>query len=181
MNILSSNKVDMIDNLLKLDEFKVIEICKIISKILKKNTVFCIGNGGSASISNHFVCDLVKGFNYKKKFSMISLSSNIEMITAISNDISYEDIFSFQISKYAKKGDLLFAISSSGKSKNIINAIKEAKKKSIKTISLTGFDGGVAMKLSDYNINIDSKNYGVIEDMHSFIMHAICQHLHKEV
>ena len=129
MNTLSSNKISMIDNLLKLDESKVFKICKIISNISKKNTVYCIGNGGSASISNHFVCDLVKGFNYKKKFNMVSLSSNIEMITAISNDISYQDIFAFQISKYAKKGDLLVAISSSGKSKNIINAINEAKKK----------------------------------------------------
>ena len=59
--------------------------------------------------------------------------------------------------------------------------LMKQKKKSIKTISLTGFDGGDAIKLTDYNINIDSKNYGIIEDMHSFIMHAICQHLHNEI
>ena len=180
MDIISSNKIGMINNLLNLDENKVNKLCKLIISISKKNRVYCIGNGGSASISNHFVCDLVKGMNYKKKFNMISLSSNIEIISAISNDISYEEIFSFQIAKYGEKNDLLIAISSSGKSKNIINAIKEAKKKSMTVVSLTGFNGGNALKLSDFNININSNNYGVIEDMHSFIMHSICQKLHNE-
>ena len=180
MDTINSNKIDMINNLLNLEDDKIKKLCKLIEKVSKKNRIYCVGNGGSASISNHFVCDLVKGKNYKKKFKMISLSSNIEIITAVSNDIQYENIFSFQISKYAEKNDLLIAISSSGKSKNIINAIKEAKKKLMTVVSLTGFNGGTTLKLSDLNININSNNYGVIEDMHSFIMHTICQKLHNE-
>ena len=170
----------MINNLLNLDEKKLNKLCNLINTVSKKNRVYCIGNGGSASISNHFVCDLVKGENYDKQFNMISLSSNIEIITAISNDIKYENIYSFQLSKYANKKDLLIAISSSGKSKNIINAIKTAKKKQMTVASLTGFNGGEVLRLSDVNINIRSNNYGVIEDTHSFIMHCICQKLHNE-
>ena len=123
---------------------------------------------------------MVKGYNYEKKFNLISLSNNIEIITAISNDNSYEEIFSFQLSKYGVKNDLLIAISSSGNSKNIIKAMKIAKKIGIKTISLTGFNGGQAKKLADININVSSKNYGVIEDTHSFIMHSVTQILHNE-
>lgn len=170
----------MINNLLNLNEEKINDICKLIIKKSKKNRVYCIGNGGSASISNHFVCDLVKGENYNKRFNMVSLTSNIEIITAISNDIKYEDIFSFQLSKYANNKDLLIAISSSGKSKNIIKAIKMAKKKQMNVVSLTGFNGGETSKISDININVRSNNYGVIEDIHSFIMHSICQKLHNE-
>ena len=153
---------------------------KLLRILQKKNKIFCIGNGGSASISNHFHCDIVKGNNYKKKFNFISLSSNIEIITAISNDISFEDIFSFQLSKYAHVGDLLIIISSSGNSKNIIKAIKLAKKLSMLTFSLTGFNGGQAKKLSKFNINVPSNNYGIIEDCHSFIMHTASQILHNE-
>jgi len=180
MNIIHSNKIDMIKNLLNLNEEKIESLCQIILKTSKLNKIYCIGNGGSASISNHFVCDLVKGMNYDKNFKLFSLSSNIEVITAISNDIKYEDIFSFQIEKYAEKNDILIAISSSGKSKNILKGIKAAKKKLMKIVSLTGFNGGEVIKLSDFNININSKNYGVIEDMHSFIMHLVCQKLHAK-
>ena len=180
MSIIDRNKAEFIKNILAIDALHIKYIANFIKKISKKNKIYCAGNGGSASIANHFVCDLVKGNNYKKKFNLISLSNNIEIITAISNDINYEKIFSFQLSKYASKGDLFISISSSGNSKNIINGIKEAKKLKMKTISFTGFDGGESKILSDFNINIDSNNYGIIEDSHSFIMHTICQMLHNE-
>ena len=180
MKILDRNKADLIKNVLSIDPIKIQKINEQIKITSKKNKIYCIGNGGSSSIANHFVCDLVKGYNYEKKFNLISLSNNIEIITAISNDISYEEIFSFQLSKYGVKNDLLIAISSSGNSKNIIKAMKIAKKIGIKTISLTGFNGGQAKKLADININVSSKNYGVIEDTHSFIMHSVTQILHNE-
>ena len=180
MEIFDRNKADIIKNILSLETNKIKLICKLIKKTSFKNNIFCIGNGGSASISNHFVCDLVKGSNYDKKYKMISLSDNIEIITAISNDISYEEIFTFQLSKYANKNDLLIAISSSGKSKNIVKALQLANKMKLNTISLTGFNGGNAKKISNININVNSDNYGVIEDTHSFIMHSITQILHNE-
>lgn len=177
---INKNKADIIKNILSIENSKIDFICNQIKFVSKKNRIFCIGNGGSASICNHFVCDLVKGSNNNRKFNLISLSNNIEIITAISNDISYDNIFSFQISRYSNKGDLLIAISSSGNSKNIIKGVKTAKKIGMKTISLTGFSGGQTKKLTDFNININSSNYGVIEDTHSFIMHSITQILHND-
>ena len=106
---------------------------------------------------------------------IISLSSNLELITAISNDIKYDEIFSFQLARLANKDDCLITISASGNSKNIINVIKWAKANNLKTISLNGFDGGKAKKLSDFSVNVPSNNYGIIEDLHQSIMHILSQ------
>ena len=115
----------------------------------------------------------------KKKSRFLSLCSNIETITAIANDFGYEYIFSRQLNIYLKKNDVVFCISSSGNSKNIINALKLAKAKKIKSILLSGFDGGKASKIADININIKSNNYGIIEDCHQSIMHLISQKIAK--
>lgn len=143
----------------------------------RQKRVFVCGNGGSASISNHLVCDSLKGIsqNTSIKPKIISLSTNIELITAISNDINYSDIFVFQLMRLASPNDCLITISSSGNSKNIINAIKWGKKNNINTISLNGFDGGKASKISDISINVPSTNYGIVEDSHQSIMHILSQ------
>ena len=142
-----------------------------------KNNIFVCGNGGSAAISNHFLCDHLKGISTNTNLlpKIISLSANIEVITAVANDIEYGDIFAFQLSRLAKPKDCLITISSSGNSKNIINAIKWAKKNKIRTISLSGFDGGKAKRISDLDINIPCNNYGIVEDLHQSIMHILAQ------
>ena len=108
----------------------------IVKKIKNNNTIFVCGNGGSAAIANHYVCDYLKFFRdrtiYKPK--IISLSSNLETITAIANDISYDQIFKYQAESLSKKNDLIIIISSSGNSKNIIELLKFAKKKGISSI-----------------------------------------------
>ena len=150
----------------------------LLEKTIKKNKwVYSCGNGGSAAISNHFHVDYLKGINqYSRKNSkFLSLCSNVETITAIANDFGYEHVFSHQLKIYLKKNDVLICISSSGNSKNIINALKFAKKNKNKTILLSGFDGGLASKLADINIHVNSKNYGIIEDCHQSIMHLISQ------
>lgn len=143
----------------------------------KKNNIFVCGNGGSASISNHLVCDHLKGIsqNTNLKPKVISLSSNMETITAISNDLSYEEVFVYQLSRLANKGDCLVTISSSGNSNNVVKAIKWANNNSIKTISLNGFSGGQASSISSISINVPSFNYGIVEDTHHSIMHIIAQ------
>ena len=147
-----------------------------------KKTLYVCGNGGSAAIANHFACDHLKGIREKTNIrpKVYSLSSNIELISAISNDIKFDDIFSFQLSSFADEDDCLLTISSSGSSKNIIKAIKWAKKNNLKTISLNGFNGGKASKISDVSINVSSKNYGIIEDIHQTIMHILAQILIKK-
>ena len=161
-------------NLKKITDFLLI-------KYRKKN-IFVCGNGGSAAIANHFACDHLKGIREKTNIGpkVYSLSSNIELITAISNDIKFDDIFTFQLSSLAEKNDCLLTISSSGSSKNIIKAIKWAKKNNLKTISLNGFNGGKASKISDVSINVSSNNYGIIEDIHQTIMHILAQSLIKK-
>jgi len=98
-------------------------------------------------------------------------------MTAISNDDKYENVFGDQINQIGLKNDILITISSSGRSKNIINAIRAARKKSIITISLTGFDGGMSKILSDVNLHVKSNNYGIIESLHHTIMNLISQFL----
>ena len=98
-------------------------------------------------------------------------------MTAIANDISYDDVFSYQLNRFGKANDILLAFSVSGTSKNIIKCAKIAKKKKIKIISFTGFNGGNLKKLSDYNINFSSNNFGIVEDCHLSIVHIISQYI----
>ena len=145
-------------------------------------TVYVCGNGGSASISNHLVCDHLKGIqtDTKTRPRVVSLSSNIEVITAIANDISYDDVFVYQLSTMAQSGDVLVTISSSGNSENIVRAVKWANTNNCKVISMTGFDGGHSSELADINLHVQSDNYGIVEDMHQSLMHILAQYLRME-
>ena len=168
-----------------INELNLKKIINLLEKNYKKRgiKILVCGNGGSAAISNHFACDHQKIIyeTGKIKHFIISLSSNNSLITAISNDNDYSMVFSDQIKQIGSKGDILIVISSSGKSKNIINAIKVAKKLSIKTISFTGFTGGTTKKISDLNIHINSNNYGIIESMHHNLMNLISQYIKHKV
>lgn len=149
-------------------------------KIKQKKTIFSCGNGGSASIANHFVCD----FNKRIKIDIprfISLVNNIEIITAISNDISYENIFDAQLNNLFQKENSIICISSSGMSKNIINAANYVKNHNGTVFSLTGFNGGDLREISDFNIHIDSTVYGIVEDCHQIIMHSLVNDFLNEV
>jgi phosphoheptose isomerase len=141
--------------------------------------VFSCGNGGSASIANHLQCDHVKGIRAKTLLGprVVSLSANIELLTAIANDMTYEDIFTYQLQSQAKPGDVLIAISSSGRSPNIIKALTWARDHGIKRIALAGFDGGQAKEIADVTIHVDGANYGVVEDLHQAVMHALAQYI----
>lgn len=168
----------------KIDTGNLRNIIKIVtSNYKKKKKIFVCGNGGSAAIANHFECDHKKILSETNKINprIISLCSNNPLITAISNDISYNEVFKKQLEYLADKHDMLITISSSGNSENIIKAIKYAKSKKIKTLSFTGFDGGRAKKLSDYNIHVDSLNYGVVENLHHACMNIISQFIRNNV
>ncbi len=157
------------------------DIIEILDRAYKNKNVkvFVCGNGGSAALANHFACDHQKLLNNVGPLRpfIISLSSNTALMSAISNDNNYEYVFSDQIKQIGKKSDILITISSSGNSKNIVNAIKIAKKMSITSISLTGFDGGKSKKIADKNIHINSHNYGIVESLHHTIMNIISQYI----
>lgn len=180
MNNLKSYTQDLIKAIELIDLKQVSKVEKLITKkILLKKKIFTCGNGGAASVANHFLCDFNKGIKISSKNKIkpktISLSNNIETILAIGNDLSFDDIFKFQIDNYYSAGDLLITFSCSGTSKNIINAIRFAKEKKIQTISFTGFASKKIQKISDLNINVGIKNYGICEDLFQSLMHMISQ------
>ena len=138
--------------------------------------IWIAGNGGSAATASHFATDLSRCKNSRNKpIKGISLCDNSGLITAISNDFGYEYIYSRQLSNLATAGDLLIVLSASGNSKNILEVIGWAKNNQVKTIALTGFDGGAANKLADISIHIPTEigDYGVAEDAHSIVCHFL--------
>jgi phosphoheptose isomerase len=144
-------------------------------------TVFSCGNGGSASIANHLQCDHTKNIGKSTDLQprVMSLSGNIEVLTAIANDHAYADIFAHQLQSQSRPGDVLVAVSSSGRSANIVTALRWARDHGLRTVALTGFDGGEARTLADVCVHVDGTNYGVIEDLHQAIMHALAQYIRQ--
>ncbi len=156
----------------------------ILKKIRSNRKIFVCGNGGSASISNHFLCDFNRGIKLtsKKKLypKIISLSNSVETITAIGNDINFENIFVDQLENYISKNDLLIVFSCSGKSKNILKAIKFAKKKKIKIIKFFGFSKKSYENKNEITLSINSNNYGISEDVFQASMHMISQFIRSK-
>jgi phosphoheptose isomerase len=145
-------------------------------------TIFVCGNGGSAAIAGHFACDHMKGVSTGTDLSprVVSLSSNIELLTAIANDISYASVFAFQLDKMASPGDILITVSSSGSSPNILAAADWAKAHDVTVIAMTGFGGGESRKRADISLHVETENYGVVEDVHQSLMHILAQYLRQK-
>jgi len=137
--------------------------------------VYLFGNGGSAALASHAACDLGKGTTSpgKKPFRVVSLTDNVSLITAWANDTSYENIFAAQLRPFIQAGDIAFAISGSGNSPNVLNALGVARDGGASTIGLTGFCGGKMKSLCDVCITVPSENMQHIEDSHLCIMHAV--------
>jgi D-sedoheptulose 7-phosphate isomerase len=169
------------DRLMKISQISETEFLNVtdllFEAINRGSTIWIIGNGGSASTADHFETDLsfVKANFPLTKVHAHSLCSNNSLITAIANDLGYENVFSHQIKRKAKAGDVLFAISASGNSTNLINAVNFANKNEIQTICLLGFDGGELVHSSKLSILCKSEIglYGPVEDLHLSICHAL--------
>ena len=155
---------------------KINKICNEMIKTLKKGNkiIFC-GNGGSAADSQHLCAELVSKFlKNRKPLAAISLTTNTSSITSIANDFNFEQVFSKQIEAIGKNGDFLFAISTSGKSKNIIRAVSMAKKRGLKTFLLTGQSN--AKKISTNMIlEVPANRVDRVQELHIFIGHVICE------
>lgn len=138
-------------------------------------TVYTMGNGGSAATASHFVCDFNKGISSEvcKKFNVICLSDNTPIVTAIANDISYDDIFVFQLKEILKKDDLIIAISGSGNSKNIIKAVEYAKEIGAEVVGLTGYSGGKLQEIADYSMHVPVDDMQITEDIHMIFDHMM--------
>ena len=148
----------------------------IIKALKNKNKVMFCGNGGSCADSEHICAELVgKYLKNRKPYSAVSLTTNTSLLSAISNDFSFKEIFSKQIQSLGKKNDILFAITTSGKSKNILNAINVAKKLKIKVILLTSQKALNLKKKADILIPVPSSRVDRIQEMHIAVGHIICE------
>lgn len=166
----------------KLDDefYKSLEVVINIFRetIISNRNILLCGNGGSAADCQHMAAELVGRFKKERRpFRAISLTTDSAILTCISNDFKYEEIFSRQIDAIGKKNDLLIAISTSGKSPNILNALLKAKEKDIKTISILGNKGGEAKQLSNNSIIVPSSCTARIQEIHTLIIHIICEML----
>ncbi len=141
--------------------------------------IWVCGNGGSAAISAHVGCDFGKTAAKPgaKRLKCVSLADNTAYLTAIGNDLSFDEIFSRQLENVVAKDDVVLLISGSGNSRNLIAAAKLARKRGARVVSLLGFDGGKLKGLSDEILLIPSDQYGVIEDMHMSIAHILTFYL----
>lgn len=139
--------------------------------------LFLCGNGGSAATASHLANDLGKGASWGRsgpRFRVIALTDNIPWMTALANDVGYEVIFAEQLRNLAQPGDVLLAISGSGNSANILEAVGAAREIGMEVIGWTGFGGGKLAGLSDLAIVADSHHMGRVEDVHTILMHLIC-------
>ena len=164
------------------DPASVMAAAKLLQDCIDRDgIIYACGNGGSAAIANHLLCDFQKGIqtDTAAKPRVVSLSSGIELITAIGNDIGYEDIFVYQLRTMARQGDVVMTISSSGNSENIVRAVDWAKKNGIPTIAMVGFAGGRSGAMADVAIHVAAENYGTIEDIHQSLMHIFAQYLRQ--
>jgi D-sedoheptulose 7-phosphate isomerase len=147
-------------------------------------TVFLCGNGGSASLASHFACDLGKGTAYcngGKRLRALSLTDNLPTLTAWANDSSYEDVFSEQLRNFVQPGDLALAISCSGNSKNVLNALQVAREAGATTVGMSGFQGGEMKSLCDICVAVPSNNMQIIEDLHLAMVHSIFRIVYSRI
>jgi D-sedoheptulose 7-phosphate isomerase len=147
-------------------------------------TVFFIGNGGSAATASHFANDLSIGTNdYEQPFRAISLTDNVPVITALANDFGYEEVFVRQLRSLARAGDVLVGISASGNSPNVLRAFDYARSAGIRTVAITGFDGGRMKAMADQGIHVPTapKEYGPAEDAHMVLDHLVSGYLMRYV
>ena len=148
----------------------IVSIYKSLAKTSKKNKVFVFGNGGSAAVASHFALDLTNNSHIK-----CLTFSDMPMMTCLSNDYGYENFISKYLDMYGDKGDVLILISSSGNSKNVVNAYKKAHKLKFRDIfTFTGFNKNSSLsRISKNNIWIDSKNYNQVENLHQICLLSI--------
>ena len=146
-----------------------------ISSLEKGGTIFWCGNGGSASDSQHLAGELVGRFaGERRPLKSIALTADSAVMTCIVNDYGYEHIFSRQVEALGSKGDVLVGISTSGNSKNVLNAFEVAKNKGVRTIGLLGKAGGMAKNLVDESIIVSSNSTARVQEMHILVGHILC-------
>ncbi|MBZ0288696.1 MAG: SIS domain-containing protein [Anaerolineae bacterium] len=142
-------------------------------------TVYICGNGGSAATATHFGCDLAKRpiVPGQPRFRVVALTDNNALMTAISNDIGYDEVFAEQLIPLVRPGDVVIGISGSGNSRNVLNAMQVAREAGAVTIGFCGYDGGKLKPMVDIPVHVPSNVMAMVEDVHLMLEHAICERL----
>jgi len=164
------------DVLVNIDLKSIKDIVYELLAVRQRNgCIYVFGNGGSAATATHFCNDLLKGVScgIEKRFRVICLNDNTSVITCIANDLSYEDIFLEQLKNFIQLGDLVLGISCSGNSPNVVNALKYARYKGVRTAGLVAFQGGELAALSDVFVLAPVDSFELSEDVHMVIVHLV--------
>lgn len=151
--------------------------------------IFVFGNGGSAATASHVCEDLGKNSlrpgdlhdDKRRRVRVLSLTDNVSWITALGNDLAYEEVFSQQLRQYASPGDLAIAISGSGNSPNIIAAVDWANQRGLKTFGMTGYNGGRLKQIQHDGIHVDLADMGMVESIHASILHWVVEDIHARI
>lgn len=168
----------------EIDHASIERTIEVLLEAYKQNRqVFILGNGGSASTASHMQCDLAKGtaVDGRRRMRVLSLTDNVALMTAISNDVSYERVFTDQLCVLLEAGDVVIGITASGNSPNVLNAIEFAREKNATTVGFIGFGGGKLKDLVDVDVTIASQNYGHCEDVHLILNHLVSQALRQTI
>ena len=173
-----------IDILKRIDVSAVNEVLNLLEAGIKREaTIYVFGNGGSAATASHFQNDFNKGVSehIDKKFRFLCLNDNVATVMAVANDVGYEEVFRFQLQGKIKKGDILMAISGSGNSPNVINAVEYGKKQGCKVVGLTGYSGGRLKELSDISLHVPINSMQITEDVHMIFNHLMMSVFYKSM
>ena len=173
-----------IETLQKLDVDAINDALNLLLETMENgNTVFVFGNGGSSATASHFQNDFNKGVSEhtEKKFNFLCLNDNVATVMAVANDIGFEEVFRFQLRGHIRPGDVVLAISGSGNSKNVINAVEYAKEEGCRIIGLTGFGGGKLKDLSDVSLHAPINSMQVTEDIHMIFDHLMMSIFYRDL
>lgn len=174
-------KEKMLQNEQILENIEKIAKCIVEAYKLDKKVYIC-GNGGSAADAQHFAAELVGRYLINRKaLPAVAFTTDTSILTAIGNDFGYDEIFKRQVEGFVEEGDILIGISTSGNSKNVQNAMIEAKKRDAKIVGLLGKDGGKCKEICDYPIIVETNRTPNIQECHITIIHIICEIVEREL
>ncbi len=168
-----------------LERFDKQAAAEVLGAILRayeaEGTIYVCGNGGSASTASHMANDFNKGISeyVQKKFRFYSLTDNVATMLSIANDISYDEMFRFQLQGRLRKEDLVIGISGSGNSMNVVNALTYAREQGVQTVAVCGYNGGKIKEIADVAFHVDINNMQIVEDVHLILNHLLMNVLQR--
>jgi D-sedoheptulose 7-phosphate isomerase len=176
---------ELADALTRFEGTTMEHIVDVLFEVYLNGTdVYIIGNGGSAALASHFACDLAKNVTFAnghRRLRALSLTDNFSLMSAWSNDVSYESVFVEQLRNFLRSSDTVIAISGSGNSPNVLRALEFAREMGAKTVGITGRDGGKVAPLCDPCLIVPSNNMQIIEDLHTVTIHGVSSALYNRI